>query len=48
MNKKAYYPPRLALEFHHRFEAIHPFEDGNDRVGRLLFNAFMLQEAICR
>lgn len=43
-NKKKYYPPILALEFHYRFEAIHPFEDGNGRIGRLLFNAFLLQQ----
>lgn len=43
-NKKKYYPPILALEFHHRFESIHPFTDGNGRIGRLLFNAYLLQQ----
>ncbi len=43
-NRKKYYPPILALEFHHRFEGIHPFEDGNGRIGRLLLNAFLLKE----
>ncbi|MCG2719571.1 MAG: Fic family protein, partial [Nanoarchaeota archaeon] len=39
-NKKNY-PPILALEFHWRFERIHPFQDGNGRVGRILLNAWL-------
>lgn len=31
------------LDFHHRFETIHPFQDGNGRVGRLV----MFKECLC-
>jgi fido (protein-threonine AMPylation protein) len=30
-----------AVMFHHRFESIHPFTDGNGRVGRELFNMML-------
>ncbi|MBT4384486.1 Fic family protein [Candidatus Peregrinibacteria bacterium] len=42
-NRRKMYAPQIALEFHYRFEKIHPFADGNGRVGRLLLNAFLLQ-----
>jgi len=35
-NKNKIHPLRLATGFHARFEAIHPFEDGNGRTGRIL------------
>ncbi len=41
MRKKTY-PPILALKLHWKFEQIHPFQDGNGRVGRILFNALLL------
>jgi len=37
------HPLELAADFHQRFEQIHPFEDGNGRIGRLLFNWILLQ-----
>ncbi len=37
------HPLRAAAEFHARFERIHPFEDGNGRVGRVLLNAILLE-----
>ncbi|MEK7624910.1 MAG: Fic family protein [Patescibacteria group bacterium] len=43
-NKKSQrHPLAIAADFHQRFERIHPFEDGNGRVGRLLFNYILLQ-----
>jgi len=37
-NKKKLHPLILAAYFHSVFESIHPFIDGNGRVGRLLIN----------
>ncbi len=42
-NKKKYHPVVVAAHFHHVFESIHPFRDGNGRVGRLLLN-FILRK----
>jgi len=41
--KKMTYPPAVALRFHFKFEAIHPFLNGNGRVGRILLNAFLIE-----
>ena len=43
-HKKTMYPPQLTLEFHWRFESIHPFQDGNGRVGRILLNSFLVEQ----
>jgi Fic family protein len=43
-NKDKIHPLRLSAEFHAAFEKIHPFEDGNGRVGRILINAILLEQ----
>lgn len=38
------HPLVLATVFHHEFVAIHPFDDGNGRMGRILMNLILLQK----
>ena len=38
------HPVIVAVIFHHRFVSIHPFDDGNGRMARLLMNLLLLQD----
>lgn len=44
-NKSKFKPLVLAAIVHNQFEHIHPFQDGNGRVGRLLLNLILLQNS---
>ena len=43
-SKSAVHPFERAIIFHNRFEHIHPFTDGNGRVGRLLLNWMLIKD----
>ncbi|MFH1055708.1 MAG: Fic family protein [Candidatus Altiarchaeota archaeon] len=45
-SKNRYHPIVLAAVVHNQFESIHPFEDGNGRVGRLLMNNILLKHGL--
>lgn len=40
---KHLHPIVVAAIFHHRFVAIHPFDDGNGRLGRILMNFILIK-----
>ncbi len=45
-NKRKYPPLVLAAVMHNEFENIHPFQDGNGRVGRLLLINILLKHGL--
>lgn len=45
-NRKRHPPLVLAAVVHNQFENIHPFQDGNGRVGRLLLNNILLKNGL--
>jgi len=42
-HKNKLHPLVLAIAFHHKFEKIHPFMDGNGRTGRMVMNYILFE-----
>lgn len=45
-NRGKYHPIVLAAVVHNQFENIHPFQDGNGRIGRLLLNNILIKHGL--
>jgi Fic family protein len=43
INDSELHPVELAARAHHKFVAIHPFDDGNGRVARVLMNLLLMK-----
>ncbi|HEY5325876.1 MAG TPA: Fic family protein [Mucilaginibacter sp.] len=43
-NNKDIHPVVVAALFHHKFVSIHPFDDGNGRLSRILMNLILMQK----
>ncbi|MEM6963888.1 MAG: Fic family protein [Bacteroidota bacterium] len=44
LQEEAIHPLIVASLFHHKFVAIHPFDDGNGRLGRILMNFILMKK----